>query len=377
MNNADLSNRLKQAGERWSVAQAQAWYNQQKWIVGFNYIPSTAVNFVAMWHPATFDVTTIERELNWAAEIGYNSTRINLQYNLWQDDRIGFVSRVSRYLEISHKLGLSTVICLFDDCGFSGIEPNIDIQPAPKPGIHNSRALASPGRDAVMDTGNWPAFKVYVQDIITKFKVDERVLFWDLYNEPGNGAIFSENPHEPPYDAALQHNSLELCVQCFKWARAIVPTQPITSGAWKLSEASAGSGKQLQAYQNPIDEFLLATSDIVTFHAYCDLQFFTEIVEQIDMDGRPILCTEWMARAASSYLTEQLPVMKHKNIGAFQWGFVRGRSQTHLPWPAEKAKINNFDENDFEWFHDVIYDDGTAYRDDEILMVKKLTSPNT
>ena len=38
----------------------------------------------------------------------------------------------------------AVMLCLFDDCEFSGEAPFWGAQPTPKPGVHNSRALGSP-----------------------------------------------------------------------------------------------------------------------------------------------------------------------------------------------------------------------------------------
>ena len=45
----------------WPVEKAQAWYAQQPWLVGCNFIPSTAVNQLEMWQADTFDPDTIDQ----------------------------------------------------------------------------------------------------------------------------------------------------------------------------------------------------------------------------------------------------------------------------------------------------------------------------
>ena len=48
-------------GERWSAAQANAWYSRQAWLTGANYIPAAAINQLEMWNAATFDTQHIDR----------------------------------------------------------------------------------------------------------------------------------------------------------------------------------------------------------------------------------------------------------------------------------------------------------------------------
>ena len=64
--------------EKWSSASIHDWWNDNPWPCGFNYLPSTAVNFLEFWHPNSFDRETIERELKWAADVSFNSLRVNL-----------------------------------------------------------------------------------------------------------------------------------------------------------------------------------------------------------------------------------------------------------------------------------------------------------
>ena len=36
--------------EKWSSASIHDWWNDNPWPCGFNYLPSTAVNFLEFWH---------------------------------------------------------------------------------------------------------------------------------------------------------------------------------------------------------------------------------------------------------------------------------------------------------------------------------------
>jgi len=71
-----------EAPERWSAEKANAWYDRLPWLVGCNFIPSTAVNQLEMWQAETFDADTIDRELGWAKGVGVFATKelIDLKY---------------------------------------------------------------------------------------------------------------------------------------------------------------------------------------------------------------------------------------------------------------------------------------------------------
>lgn len=360
---------------RWSEAQAQAWWDAQPWICGCNFLPSTAVNFLDMWHPASFDAATIRRELGWAAGIGFNALRTNLPFTVWQHAPERLLEAIEAFLAIAAECRLRTVFCLFDDCEFSGAAPVFGPQPAPVPGVHNSRAIGSPGRDAVLDRRQWPAFEAYVQAVIRRFAADPRILFWDLYNEPGNRMIFGPAGYRQ-FDAALEEHSIELMTETFRWARALDPAQPLSVAAWFVPNA-AETGQR--AYSTVADRTALAHSDITTFHAYVPCERARELIGQLRPLGRPMLNTEWMARTLGSRIDDQLELYRSERIGAFQWGLVQGRTQTHHPWPSPVPNLSaaggraTVGGGSDVWFHDLLRPDGTPYRPAEVRLIERLT----
>lgn len=358
------------AETRWSADRANAWWADRGWVCGFNFLPSTAVNFLEMWRGETFDPETIARELGWAATIGFNAVRTNPHYLVWLNDRDGLIERMRWFLDTAAGLGLDTVFVPFDDCGFGGAEPVYGPQPDPIPGVHNSRAVASPGRAAVRDRAQWPGFERYVTDLVATFGQDPRVLMWDLYNEPGNRMIFTPDGYEED-DPALTPHSRDLMLACFDWARAAAPMQPLTVGGWVVPPDDAAA----DAYDNEIDRLAFAKSDIITFHAYCDRATASEIIDRLARHGRPMMSTEWMARGVGSRFADQLELYRSRNVGCFNWGLVQGRTQTYLPWPqvTETYAVDSIKQA--PWFHDVFLPDGTPYDLAETRLIAELTVP--
>lgn len=354
--------------ERWTRADAMAWSASRPWTCGFNFLPSSAVNFLEMWRGETFDAATIERELGWAAGIGFNAMRVNPHFLVWKHDRDGLIERIDHVMALGARLGIDTVLCLFDDCGFGGAEPEYGPQPDPVPGVHNSRAVANPGRATVMDPAARGALEAYLRDIVGTFRSDRRILFWDLYNEPGNRMIFEQGGYRE-YDAALEGHSKTLMEASFAWARAEAPEQPLTVAAW----TTPLPGTDLPPYQTEIDAAALALSDIVSFHAYWDTAHVARFIAHLARLGRPMVCTEWMARAVRSRIEDQLRLFRDAGVGCFQWGFVKGRTQTHLPWPADLVSAHGGLSTRDVWFHDVLHEDGSPYDPKEIATVMELT----
>ena len=328
-----------QAGKQWSVEKATEWYNAHDWITGANFVPSTAINQLEMWQAETFDSATIDRELGWAEGIGFNAMRVFLHSIAWKQDPQGFKSRVNTYLSIADKHKIQTMFVFFDDVWRA--EPQPGKQPDPKPGTHNSGWVQDPGQPASFDSTIYPELEKYVTDVMTTFKSDKRVLLWDLYNEPGNNN--------------KRDSSLPLVKKVFQWARAVNPDQPISIGLW------AWDLEGLNAYQ-----FL--NSDIITYHDYEEPLWHQRVIDLLKAGGRPLICTEYMARTRNSRFSNTLPLLKKENVGAINWGFVEGKSNTIYAWDTPIADGGQ----PIEWFHDIFFRNGTPYRQDEVNLIKKL-----
>ncbi|MEM1063522.1 MAG: hypothetical protein AAGJ97_14450, partial [Planctomycetota bacterium] len=183
---------------RWSPERANAWYDAQPWLVGCNYLPATAINQIDMFQASTFDPDTIEKELGWAEGLGFNCLRVYLHDVLWADDPDGLYARMDRFLAMCDRRGIKVLFVLFDDCHWEGA--TLGEQPPVLAGIHNSGWLKSPGRDVIAryHAGGSPDDEVarlrgYVADTLSRFRDDDRVLAWELWNEPGRSNAKTES----------------------------------------------------------------------------------------------------------------------------------------------------------------------------------------
>jgi hypothetical protein len=328
------------AQPRWSAAQANRWYQEQPWLVGCNFIPSTAVNQLEMWQQDTFDPATIDRELGFAQSIGMNTVRVFLHNIPWEQDAFGFRRRIDSYLAIAAKHNIRTIFVLFDSCWNDNPHPGK--QPAPKPGVHNSGWVRAPGTKRLFDSRTWIGLEGYARDILKSFGSDSRVIMWDLFNEPSNSGYV---------DAVVP-----LLKSVFAWARETNPAQPLTSGLWNDHPMS--------------NEVMLANSDIVTFHDYDSAGQLEAHIKALQATGRPLICTEYMARTRNSLFETCLPVFKRYRVGALNWGLVKGKTNTIFAWDSP---MPDRDEPPI-WFHDIFRPDGTPFSQKEVDFIKSMTS---
>ena len=310
---------------------------------------------------------TIDRELGWAAELGFNLMRVYLHDLVWEADPAGFKERINQYLEIADKHRIRTMFVLFDDCWHD--DPKLGKQPEPRPGVHNSGWVKGPGSAMLKNPSGWERLREYVTDIVSSYGSDERVVVWDIYNEPGNNFLISLNlPIVVRYTKLLgqlfKHMVLpspteRLLKEAFQWARSANPGQPLSAGAYYLRP-------KLGAKLNPVS---LENSDVVSFHSYFKQEDSLALIAVLEKKGRPMLCTEYLSRTTGNNFETHMPIFKEKKIGCINWGLVSGKTQTIYSWEdhypgGEEPPL---------WFHDILRPDGSPYKEEEKDFIQKMT----
>jgi hypothetical protein len=348
------------AGEQWSADQANAWYREKSWLVGCNFAPSTAINQLEMWQGDTFDLPTIDRELGWAQSLGFNSVRVFLHHLLWEQDSAGLLQRMDRFLDVADRHGIGVMFVLLDSVWDP--HPKSGKQRAPRPHVHNSGWVQSPGAAILGDPARHAELKPYIKGVVGHFHADRRIHAWDIFNEPENPNARSYGKVElkPREKAELSRKLIE---SAYAWAREADPTQPLTSGVWIGNWSDPNR-------LTPMERFQLERSDVISFHNYAPLDDVRKCVESLKRYGRPILCTEYMARPNGSKFAPILAYFKAEKVAAYNWGFVDGKSQTIYPWDSwDKAYTGEPP----VWFHDIFRRDGTPYDPNEVSYIKGVT----
>ena len=347
-----------EARDMWTKSEAHGWYDKQPWLVGANYNPRTAINQFEMWQADTWDPETIDQELGWAESIGMNTMRVYLHNLLWENDPEGLKKRMNEFLEIAAKHNIRPMFVLFDSCW----DPNPVAGPQhpPIPGVHNSGWMQAPGAERLKDRSQHDKLEAYVKDIVGTFANDKRVLAWDVWNEPNNGGGGNYEP--TPNKTELVAYLLD---HVFDWAQSADPTQPLTSGVW------IGESWDKPETLDAVEKIQLARSDVNSFHDYNWPESFKRRANQMLSYGRPVLCTEYMARGNGSTFDGDLPIAKKMNIAMFNWGFVDGKSQTRFPWDSWKKPYTA--EEPTIWFHEVFHADGTPYRKAETDLIRAMS----
>ncbi len=314
-----------------------------------------------MFQAATYNPALNDKELGMGEAIGMNTMRVFLQDQLWVNDPAGFRKRLDEFLSIAARHHIRPILVLFDSCWESN--PHLGPQHPPIPGIHNSGWVQSPGKERLLNAAVEPELKAYVQGVVSAFAKDDRVLAWDLWNEPDNGG--NDLPADVP---AKVRRVNELLPQVFAWARAMNPQQPLTSGVWVGNWSDPEKESETTRIQ-------LNQSDVISFHNYDWPEGFEARINSLRPLHRPLICTEYMARGNGSTFDTILPIAKREHVAAINWGLVAGKTQTYLPWDSWERPYVRLQPT--IWFHEVFRQNDEPYRQHEVDLIRELTGRGT
>ena len=362
--------------EPWSKEKAWEWYNAQPWIRGCNYMPASCANRVDQWQAlgAEARFEEMERELKLAESIGFNTLRLCVElqgFGVWLEEHDGFMERFEKYLTIMKSHGMRAIVVLGNDC----MRPK-QIWKLPKPGpqtydigYHGGRKLSQhgsfPGQmgySQVDDPDLKAKFFRMCEELMTKYRDDDRILFWNIWNEPGNS-----NRGEA---------SVEPMKELFQLAWKIDPKQPLAADVWSgTPETGYGMG-DLAKSKNKAQVWAGRLSDIVSYHCYRDFETQVKVIRRLkQFYGRPMINTEWLARVSHNDVFSAYPLYYIEKVGCTCWGFVAGKYQTYEPWEAmwrdyekgtEKSRTWDFT----KWLHDLYRPSLRPYDPKEIETIK-------
>jgi hypothetical protein len=209
------------------------------------------------------------------------------------------------------------------------------------------------------DRSRWSELQQYVVELLSFFKSDDRVITWDLFNEPDQVDVVTLKLGSRNEKIAT---ATELVGTVFDWAREVGVNQPLTVGVWEYE-------KNGEIVNNSLNQLIIDRSDIISFHCYEPREKLAAVIKSLASHGRPLLCTEWLARSVGSTV-DLLSVFKEAGVGAINWGLVDGRTQTRFPWRSWTEQV---DANE-PWFHELLHPDGSAYDETEVETFRRLTS---
>lgn len=350
---------------QWSKEKSWEWYHAKPWIRGCNYMSADCANRIDQWQAYEFEdrFETTKKELMLMSKLGYNSIRIIPEFIVWLKEHDGFMERFERYIALAAQNGISCMVVLGNDC-VPPYEEAMQRMHLGKQhvdwGYHGGRIISQHGAFdgagySLLDEPEYAKkYAAFVAEIVETYKNDERIIIWDVFNEPGNSKRNS---------MSLPH--LEKFVQII---RTIDPIQPLTIGIWSQT---TNFEKLME-----IEKYGLENSDIISYHNYQSYEDNIYEIKLLKKYGRPIINTEWLNRCGGNTIEELFPLFYLEKIGCYNWGFVAGKYQTYEPWNGVWDSFENnpasFDKFDFtKWLHDIYRPSHRPYNPKETALIKQ------
>lgn len=357
---------------QWTKEEAWAWYNARPWLCGFNYVPSNCASRFDMWQAHRHDekMPGIIAEIEKAHEIGYNCIRIIMSYECWKYEHDGYMERLEEFISLCAKNEIGVMIVFGNDCTVPK-----DLYTPPKfgeqkidwgyhGGIKRSPHAGIPGVGySILDEPEiFEDFVCMIREVVTKYRADERVIVWDVFNELGNGR--------------RDGKSVPMMERFFAEIRALDPIQPLTACTYRIVFWASDPQSDKYAPLCPWERRALELSDVISYHDYRDLQTSVTVIDYLRREfDRPLFNTEWLNRIAGNCVQTHLPLFFLEKVACFQWGLAAGLNQTYEPWDSLWARYYNGEGADLDftkWQHDVLRPNLRPYDPHEIELFEKL-----
>ncbi len=345
---------------KWTIQEANDWYNKLGWLRGCNFIGSDCANRLDMWqsYKSEEKFATADRELALANKIGFNTVRLWANFDVYYAEPESFMDIFERYISLCNKHNQKVMIVL----GYEEDLPRGDVFVPKKMGEQSYALGEHQGRfplneeQLAMEAHHYmeypelkDKFLEMVRSIVRKYRDDQRIFCWNVWNEPG---------------IERGEKAVEFLDILFEVVRAEDPIQPLCADIWRGFDGGKCATKE--------EAHALELSDVVSFHSYLKYPQFVENLYELKKLGRPILVTEWLQRINHNNIAEIYPLLYIENIASYCWGFVVGKTQTNEPWGFlwDQYKEGERDYDFTKWQHDLFRPNLRPYDPKEIELIE-------
>ena len=351
---------------QWTKEEAWAWYHAQPWLRGCNFIGSDCCSRIDMWQSFDFEkhMETAERELTACEELGFNTVRLIIEFDVWVQEREAFMDHLEQMIAACARHHQKVVLVLACEAQLCRGEKFI-AKPLGEQvyalGYHQGRFPLTEEEKAMKPYHPLERAECHddyltmVREVVSCYGKDERVLFWNVYNEPG---------------IVLGERAKPLVEELFAEVRALDPMQPLAADLFMTYK---GPG-----FHNPAEEAAVLNSDIVSWHCYAALEKFVFQYEFAKSFGRPVMLTEWLNRISHSEVKDIYPFLYANKIACWCWGFVVGKTQTHEPWDSLWEQYDrehgNVDYDFTRWQHDLYRPNLRPYDPHETELIRRVNT---
>ena len=284
-------------GDRWSAQQAADWYRQQPWLVGSNYIPATAINQLEMWQAETFDPGRIDLELGWAQGLGHEHDAGVPARPALAAGR-GRVRAARRHLP-RHRATATTSGRSWSSSTRAGTRSRSSGRSTRRSRASTTRAgCRAPGPRRCGTRRSTRACATTCRAWSAPSAATSACSAGTCGTSPTTRTTRATGRWSRPTRSSSSRPS----------CRRPSPGPAPPARASRSPAASGGATGRRR--KGAVTQIQLEQSDVISFHNYDWPEEFERRVEVLERYGRPILCTEYMARGAGSTFDGILPIAK-------------------------------------------------------------------
>ena len=277
-----------------STARTTGAFEDLSAMRGANYVPSYARNDVATW--MDYDPAVIDRELGYAERLRLTTVRVFLNQAVFEHNPKLFLERFETFLSLCDKHRIRAMPVLFDSC--------FDPQTVDLKEYREKKWMPSPGFPR-LGASDRPAMEDYIHQVVGGHKHDQRIVLWDVMNEPEMTASYAD----------LDHGGRQTIDEFVRWVLRRVkkekPMQPLTIG-WALPESNIVA---------------IDLVDVVSIHAYRDLKPKIQGAQNWGrLHGKQVIINEFVGQPQQP-IERALPIAAELKIGWVFWELMLGKTQ--------------------------------------------------
>lgn len=349
---------------QWTETEINDWYKKLPWLRGCNYLPSNCINRLDMWqsHQSDEHLKMADKELAMCDSIGFNTVRLWLNFDVYFSEKQAFFDILEKYISLCDRHHQSVMlVCYYEEdlpYGDVFIPKQIGEQRMYYTHFNRDYALynqlkAEKAYKHYMEYEEIkPLYIDMVESVAKKYANDNRILCWNIANEPG---------------MLLGERCVPLLKELFELVRHCQVSQPLCSDVWRgINEDGT--------FKSPEETVGFELSDCISFHSYSKYDKFTNNIRVLkEYYNRPIFMTEWLNRCNHNDVHDVYPFMQEQNIACYCWGFVAGKTMTTEPWDDMWIQYDSTPDIDFDftkWQHDLFRMNGRPYDPKEIEIIK-------
>ena len=206
-----------------------------RWL-GAEYTPSGATNELWLAFYPLYRAQ-VQRDLaNARRRLAATTLRVFLHSLLWESDSAALLANLDDLLALAAGEGLRLGFVFFDSC-WNATGASLAAPCEPIKGVHNGCWMQSPQAPDRTSVGR---YEPYVSGVVRRFASDERVAWWEVYNEP----------HEDAFVLALRAAG-------YAWAKAQSPLAPVLS-CWDFNTPNISDISDIHRYTTRFSDWSAA-----------------------------------------------------------------------------------------------------------------------